>query len=201
MRRAALLATVMLLAPLVASISGATSARGSGAITIRGFAYRPPTLIVGQGEFVTWTNRDPVPHTATSDAVGFFDTGTLSVDSGSVGQTEFVSAGGFPFHCEFHASMHGRVQVPLELSPTGPVTPGTSIALRLASEKVAGRSYDVQRRRERGEWIPFQVDVMSMTIGVQLKKTGRYSFRARVTNDMGGTSLWSPKARIKVVAA
>lgn len=201
MRRAALLATVMLLASLVAPISGATSALGSGAITIRGSAYRPPTLIVGQGEFVTWTNRDPVSHTATSDAVGFFDTGTLSVDSGTVGQAEFVSAGGFPFRCEFHASMHGRVQVPIELDPAGPVAVGTRITLQLASEMVAGRSYDVQRRRGRGEWITFHVDVTSMTIGVQLKKTGRYSFRARVTNDVGGRSLWSPKARITVTTA
>lgn len=202
MRRAALLAAVILVAsPVALPRAGAAPARGNGTITVRGFAFRPPTLKVAQGEVVTWTNRDPVSHTATSDAAGFFDTGTLSGDSGSTGQAEFVSAGGFPFHCEFHASMRGRVQVPLELDPTGTVTVGTSVALQLASEEVAGRSYDVQRRRERGEWITFRVDITSMTIDVVLKKIGQYSLRSRVTNDAGGTSRWSPGAQIMVTAA
>lgn len=202
MRRAARLAAVILVASLIAlPRSGAAPARGNGAISVRGFAFRPPTLKVAQGDVVAWTNRDPVSHTATSDAAGFFDTGTLSVDSGSTGQAEFVSAGGFPFHCVFHASMRGRVQVPLELEPTGLVIVGTRVTLQLASEEIAGQSYDVQRRRDRGEWITLQVEVTSTKIGVRLKRTGRYSFRSRVTNEVGGTSLWSPRARITVMAA
>jgi plastocyanin len=195
MRRAAILAAA---AVMVASIG--TAARADEAVAIHGFAYHPSATVVDQGETVTWTNHETTPHTATSDAPGFFSTGTLSFDSGTSGDAEFASAGTFPYHCEFHASMHGRVRVPIELGSTGPVTAGTRIKIQLGSEEVAGRTYDVQRRRGRGEWITVREDVTSITVGLRLNNVGRYSIRARVTNDAGGTSLWSPRVGIRVTA-
>jgi plastocyanin len=199
MRRTAAIAAVAV--GTCAIMASAATARVDASVAIHDFAYHPASTTIGQGSTVTWTNHETAPHTVTSDAAGFFDTGTLSFDLGTSGSAEFASAGTFPYHCEFHASMHGHVRVPIELSSTAPVTVGTRIIIHLASEEVAGRTYDVQRRRGRGEWIIFRTDVASTTTGIRPKKVGRFSFRARVTNDAGGTSRWSPTARIRVMAA
>jgi len=73
-------------------------------------AYVPNPIRVAPGSTVTWTNDDPVPHTATSDT-GVWDSGTLT--SGESFSFKFNTAGTFPYHCTIHGqqSMSGTVTV------------------------------------------------------------------------------------------
>lgn len=81
---------------------------GITAISISNFAFSPNQVTVKKGTTVTWTNADVPTHTVTSD-VGSFDSGALKT-GGSFSQT-FKSAGMFRYHCSFHPSMHGTVEV------------------------------------------------------------------------------------------
>ena len=106
---------------LFAAHAGAAEAGGGGchstAITtaagvtvdVRGFCYEPTVLTVQQGESVTWTNRDPVPHTVTGinsawgNAVQFSQDQTVSF--------RFGEPGVYPYVCLLHPMMGGAVSV------------------------------------------------------------------------------------------
>jgi len=77
-------------------------------ISIENFAFSPDTVTTAIGTTVTWTNKDSVNHTVTSQT-GVFDSGTLS-NGGSFSFT-FTQAGTFEYHCSIHTSMHGTVIV------------------------------------------------------------------------------------------
>ena len=76
------------------------------AVTIATFAFSPSELHVRAGERVSWTNRDPAPHTATGDG---WDTGHLA--PGVTGAVTFDRAGTFPYVCGLHPAMQGAVVV------------------------------------------------------------------------------------------
>lgn len=76
-------------------------------LTIADFAFEPSTLRVREGQTITVTNEDSVAHTFTTDD------GAVDQQVGP-GQTveitlSGVSSGGF--HCEFHPSMTGTLEV------------------------------------------------------------------------------------------
>ncbi len=73
------------------------------------FAFAPANIIVDAGTTVTWTNRDGVGHTVTSDGGG-------ELQSPLLGQTEtfnhtFAQPGTYFYHCEPHPNMKGLVTV------------------------------------------------------------------------------------------
>jgi plastocyanin len=77
-------------------------------VTIKDYAFNPPTLTVSAGTTVTWTNTDPVPHTATaSDST--FDSGNLN--PGQSYSFTFSTPGSFPYVCQYHAGMQGTIVV------------------------------------------------------------------------------------------
>ncbi len=76
--------------------------------TIAQFAFSPATVSVASGQSVTWTNADPVQHTATSDSPGW-DSGPLSPDGTFT--TTFTTPGTYAYHCNIHPFMHGTVIV------------------------------------------------------------------------------------------
>lgn len=92
-------------------------------VDISGFAYSPANATVPSGGTICWTNKDTVAHTVT------FDRGAY--DSGSIAPGATVSAqlgdGLHAYHCTFHASMTGTVQMgPVQATPTPtPPTPPT----------------------------------------------------------------------------
>lgn len=92
--------------------SGARATRtvtaGSGAVTIRNYAFAPQTLTVKVGTRVTWTNRDATAHTATMDQ-GALDTGTIN--PGQSKTIDFTRPGTYAYHCAFHAFMTGTIRV------------------------------------------------------------------------------------------
>ncbi|MFQ5381255.1 MAG: cupredoxin family copper-binding protein [Dehalococcoidia bacterium] len=83
-------------------------ASGDTEIEIRDFAFRPGNVQVEAGASVTWTNSDPVPHTATA-LDREWDTGVLAEgDSGSI---RFDEPGIYEYRCLPHPDMKARIEV------------------------------------------------------------------------------------------
>lgn len=76
--------------------------------TISDFEFTPSSLTIHVGDTVTWTNDDPVSHTATAYD-GAFNTGTLQ--KGQSDSHTFSQAGTFTYYCRFHTFMHGTIVV------------------------------------------------------------------------------------------
>jgi plastocyanin len=94
----------------VASEMTSTPSGGAGgdAVTIKDFAYAPPTLMVSRGSTIRFTNDDSTEHTATA-AGGGFDTG--SIGQGQTKSVKLDTSGTFSYVCTFHPFMHGTVTV------------------------------------------------------------------------------------------
>jgi plastocyanin len=181
-----LAALAALVLPLVASAP--THAAGAS-VTVADMAFSPAQVRVGMGESVTWTFRDTISHTATSDD-GFFDTGATS--GGASRSVRFPSAGSFAYHCSFHSMMHGRVTVPM--AATGSVKDGWKLRW-LVGENPKGRSYDVQVRRVGATtWTSYKKET---TAAAGRFDPGAGAWRARVrTVKKDRHSGWSPALRL-----
>ena len=75
---------------------------------IEDFAFVPGTITIKVGTTVTWTNKDSVGHTATSDD-GVFDSGMLS--KGSSYSFTFTTAGTYGYFCKPHPYMVATIVV------------------------------------------------------------------------------------------
>jgi plastocyanin len=111
---AALIAALVavLVASAVAAAAGGAGHRqqrraNAVRVTIRGFAYHPPTLRVRRGTKVVFANRDRVPHTATRG--GSFDTGRIRPGHSAV--VKLKRAGVYAYHCTIHPFMHSKIVV------------------------------------------------------------------------------------------
>ena len=79
-------------------------------VAIDNFAFSPATIVVPVGATVTWTNRDDVPHTATSAVKPrVFDSGTLDTDQ--TYKHQFTAPGTYAYFCAVHPHMTGTVIV------------------------------------------------------------------------------------------
>jgi plastocyanin len=92
-----------------ASPDAAEASAESSAVTIKGFAFNPPTIEIPAGGSVTWTNEDNVPHTATGLDRDALQSGAIPFGE-SFTQT-FDTAGTYEYFCEFHPNMEGSVVV------------------------------------------------------------------------------------------
>ena len=81
---------------------------GSTVVVIRRFAFEPAEVRVRAGERVTWVNCDEDPHTSTADGGSW--SSPLLVPGDAFTQV-FDEVGEFPYHCEPHPFMTGRVVV------------------------------------------------------------------------------------------
>ena len=70
--------------------------------------FSPSTITVSLNTTVTWTNKDGVSHTVTSDT-DLFDSG--SIGDGQTYSYTFTTAGTYHYKCSFHSSMTGTVVV------------------------------------------------------------------------------------------
>jgi len=144
---------------------------------------------------------DTSAHRVRSDEAGFFDTGRLAPGDVS-GGTGFVSAGSFRYHCAVQSEMAGVVKVPVRIRPgkNKTPTPGALMKIRVASEELAHRVYDVQRRIDDGDWKTFRHRTGKAVVLMRPRQVGTYWFRARVhLTGKGVVSRWSPP-RSKFVA-
>lgn len=78
-------------------------------VFMRAIAFDPPEITISVGESVTWTNKDVVPHTATSGNPGDEDLGaTFRSSLLTLGRTfthTFNEPGEFIYFCEVHPVM------------------------------------------------------------------------------------------------
>ncbi|MHB8648362.1 MAG: cupredoxin domain-containing protein [Thermomicrobiales bacterium] len=92
-------------------------------VTMQNVAFVPGTVTVSVGMTVTWTNRDSVIHTTTSDTA-VWDSNILN--TGASFSFTFTKAGTFAYHCNVHPSMHGTITVTPAVSPTATTPPPTA---------------------------------------------------------------------------
>jgi plastocyanin len=81
---------------------------GSTVVVIKGFAFGPAEVRVRAGERVTWFNCDEDAHTSTADGGQW---SSPLIQPGQAFTQTFPAAGEFPYHCEPHPFMTGRVVV------------------------------------------------------------------------------------------
>jgi plastocyanin len=92
------------------------------ASTLADKAFAPNPLNAKVGDTVTWTNKDTVFHTVTSGTGPSDATHGKEFDSGLSGLTalttqgktfshKFMTAGEFPYFCQLHPTMVGKVVV------------------------------------------------------------------------------------------
>lgn len=77
-------------------------------VVIDGMQFSPATLEVAVGDTVIWMNKDPFPHTATSDADGFHSKTILPEHTWSYVATQ---GGRYPYSCALHENMKGILLV------------------------------------------------------------------------------------------
>jgi len=98
--------------------SGGTGSKGvttpgANEVWIQDIAFDPSTITIITGTTITWTNKDAIGHSVTSDT-GVFDSGIINA-SGTFSYT-FDTAGTFPYHCKVHTIMTASVVVKLPSS-------------------------------------------------------------------------------------
>jgi plastocyanin len=71
-------------------------------------SFVPQTVTVTVGSIVTWTNRDTVSHTVSSNSF-VFDSGTLAPKASFT--FTFLAPGTYKYHCNFHSFMTGTIVV------------------------------------------------------------------------------------------
>jgi YVTN family beta-propeller protein len=90
-----------------AQASAGTAGTGQVTTEISGFAFTD-TIRVKAGQAVSWTNRDAVPHTVTSDD-GLWDSGDIA--AGGTWSRRFTVPGTYAYHCGNHPAMTATVIV------------------------------------------------------------------------------------------
>ena len=78
-------------------------------VVIDGMQFSPAVLQVHAGDTVIWKNKDPFPHTATSDSRPGFDSGTIA--AGGSWKFKALKRGTFPYVCTLHRTMKGSLVV------------------------------------------------------------------------------------------
>jgi plastocyanin len=81
---------------------------GTNEVFIQGMAFSPSTITVTAGTTITWTNKDGVAHTVTSNT-GLFDSG--SINTNGTYSHLFSATGTFPYKCTVHPTMTATVIV------------------------------------------------------------------------------------------
>ena len=98
---------------LIAFVSLLVSCKNEVALTpnqiiMSGLTFNPNILTVAPGTTVTWVNNESVTHTVTSDS-SKFDSGNMV--KGDEFNFTFANAGVYPYHCNFHPNMTGKIIV------------------------------------------------------------------------------------------
>jgi len=85
------------------------SAPPANQVYIQGMAFSPATLTVSVGTTVTWTNKDAVAHTVTSNTAGLFNSGNMNTNG--TFSYMIMTAGTFSYFCAIHPTMTAKVIV------------------------------------------------------------------------------------------
>ena len=97
---------MMLLTTLALMLAAAPAAAPEVKVSISSLKYKPAVVQVNVGDTVVWTNDDDADHTVTAET---FKSGNIS--SGKSFSQKFEKAGEYPYHCDYHPRMKGKVVV------------------------------------------------------------------------------------------
>jgi plastocyanin len=96
----------MLAATLLVAASPA--AAKTVTVDIKNFMFTPMTVTVDEGDTVTWTNRDQVPHTVAEKNHKFR---SAALDTGDTYSHTFDTAGTYDYFCTLHPQMFAHIVV------------------------------------------------------------------------------------------
>ncbi len=82
-------------------------------VKIDNFSFTPKSMTVKAGAVVTWTNRDDIPHTATSTERKF---ASPVLDTDQAFSFKFQEPGSYPYFCKIHPTMTGTIVVERDAS-------------------------------------------------------------------------------------
>jgi plastocyanin len=88
--------------------TGGTSGPGTNEVFIQGMAFNPPSITVAAGTTITWTNKDALAHTVTSNSNAF---NSPTMGTGATFSFTFANAGTYSYYCAIHPSMVASVTV------------------------------------------------------------------------------------------
>lgn len=77
-------------------------------VTIERMRFEPEALTIRAGDTVVWTNKDLVPHTATSKRAGF---DSKMIPANASWKYTVRKKGDYAYTCTFHPTMTGKVRV------------------------------------------------------------------------------------------
>ena len=86
-------------------------------IILSGLTFSPDTMTVPIGTTVSWLNIESVTHTVTSDAGDSIVFNSGNMFKGNEFNFTFTKAGTFPYHCNYHSGMTGKIIVPSGTNP------------------------------------------------------------------------------------
>jgi len=77
-------------------------------VAVDATSFQPATITVNAGDTIVWTNKDPFPHTVTSQAGGF-DSGMMRTDQSW--RYRPTKKGEFAYLCTYHPTMTATLRV------------------------------------------------------------------------------------------
>jgi len=89
-----------------ASADETARASATATVTVPRFEFKPATVTISRGSKVRFSNTSGTTHTATRAS---FDTGRIK--PGASATIRFNQKGTFPYHCNIHSFMKGKVVV------------------------------------------------------------------------------------------
>jgi plastocyanin len=106
--RHAALGAAFLFALVLPGLGSSAWAGETRQVVIKAFAFGPKEVTVEAGTTVTWTNRDPEPHTVVSKDGKFR---SAALDTGDGFSFTFTVPGHYEYFCSLHPHMVGVVDV------------------------------------------------------------------------------------------
>ena len=188
-------------AALALAMSVPASAGVNTTVTIEDFSYWPPNKVanaIANPYGIEFDNQDGVPHSATANG-GIFDTDTIGGGSSAI--VLLYGAGSYPYFCTVHGA--AQMSAKVSLRPTAndtSIVAGQSVTLRVGADGLKGATFDVQRRRNGGEWTTIRTAISDPTPTMTFRRAGTYDLRSRIAFSTTA-SRYSPVRTVTVAAA
>ncbi len=114
-----LLASLLLALTVVLVWPASEASAATHPITIKNYAYGSGSMTISQGDTVTWTNQDSVPHdvVVTSGPVKFR---SPMLTKGKSWSYTFSRAGAYSYTCSVHPDMHATLNAKAKAAAPAP---------------------------------------------------------------------------------
>jgi hypothetical protein len=153
--------------------------------------FSPGTVTRSLGGTVTWSFR--ATHSSTSDQ-GFWNSGDKNAGQSFV--RTFTDSGTYPYHCEIHPMMHGKVLAPLKFA--GTAAQGYALRWSTRTSTPSTIKFDIQVKRVgTSTWFGWRTATASRS--GTFNPSGAHSYYLRARTHLGSAvSGWSPVVTLKI---